>query len=128
MNKKYELNATPEQIEKLKKAIHVGSPLGVALTFSGITWTTWYYWNEIAAVVSYCKERDMIQNEKKNVKSGISFDVIQESVENAKSESSMTTSKGVREPSGEAIAKYRTNRTDTSYYNAINNAIKYFKD
>ena len=119
MNKKYELNATPEQIEKLRKAIHVGSPLGIALTFSGISWTTWYYWNEIAAVVSYCKERDMIQNEKKNVKSGISFDAIQESVENARSESSMTNSKGVREPSGEAITKYRTNRTFQAFADKV---------
>ena len=107
MNKKYELNATPEQITKLKQALGVGSPLTVALAFSGISTTTYYYWIEIAAVVSYVRSQEFAKKEKENIRSGVSFSEIQDSIQESEL---LTASKKAKEPSPEAIQRYKMSR------------------
>ena len=46
-----------EKIKKLHDALAIGSPLKIALRYSGIAAATFYYWASIASVVAFCREQ-----------------------------------------------------------------------
>ena len=48
------------KIKKLQNALSIGSPLKVALKYSGIKYADYLYWLSICAVVDYCTEQEAI--------------------------------------------------------------------
>ena len=103
--KKLKLNASEEEIEKLIKALKAGSPLNLALQFSHISTTTYYYWVAMYSVVVEIKSQDELESLKAD-KYGISIDSIKEiAADNAaKKKSAMGA---FIEPRAESLLKYR---------------------
>lgn len=117
---KYSINATDEQLEKLYKSLHVGSPLDTALIYSGIAKSTYYFWVATASVVKYVREEEFIRIQNSDVESGISFAAIKEKVmeENKTRESSLGIG-GFVEPKPETILKYKTDKNYKQYADKI---------
>ena len=112
-NIKYQINVSEEQINNLKKALHVGSPLSTALKFAGISRSTYYYWVAIASLVRYVKEQEFAKQQSDLVDAGISFAAIKESIQEDQKETEhhQSTIDAFIEPTPESILKYKTNRS-----------------
>lgn len=111
--KKYEINATESQLDNLYKALHTGSPLDIALTYSRINKTTYYFWLANACVARYCKEEDFLRMQQDD---GNSLMAIREKLEEDNAEK--TTSMGVGafiDPTQEQILRYRNNKSYKKY-------------
>lgn len=105
--KKLEITATPEELEKLKKALKAGSPLHIALQYANISSTTYYYWVAMYSVVVEIKSQDELEDLKAD-DFGVSIDMIKEMAANnaAKKKSSMGA---FIEPSALSLMQYRNN-------------------
>lgn len=126
--KKYELGATEEQVETFKKAIHLGTPLEVALSYAGISPSTYYYWVEIASVVAYVKDGENIRRQDESIQSGIGVSQVREDIRNGMLvEPQMRSSIGYhREPKGDAIQRYRTNGYYRVFADQVHAMVKEF--
>jgi len=118
---KYKINVSEEQLDKFYKALHVGSPLNVALSFAGISKTTYILWIEIASVVRYCKEMDMLKEEADILQTGIDMSEIKQEIEqaNANTGNSQITVSAYKKPNGESILRYRNNLAYQKYADEV---------
>lgn len=109
--KKLEVNATPEQLDRLYKALGIGTPISIACQMVGISLTTYYYWVAIYSVVVYCKEQDELEEIEKLSKAGVSIQEIKE-LSAASTIGHRKSAIGTYiEPKQESILQYRNSLT-----------------
>ena len=115
--KKYEINATPQQLDNLYKAIHCGSPLDIALSYAGISKTTYYFWLATACIAKYCKEEDFLRSQ---IDSGDMFAAIREKVDADNDEEKCKLGVGgFVQPSPEQVQRYRNNQRFKKYADEV---------
>lgn len=120
-NVKYVINASDDQIANLKKALHVGSPLDVALKYSRISKATFYYWVAIANVVKAAREQEFIRLQEEEVNSGVSMSDVQMCVDNENKANSGAkyTIDAFIQPTKESLMKYRNNKRFKEYADKV---------
>ena len=125
-NIKYQIKATNEQLEKLYKSLHVGSPLNVALSFAGIPMATYCFWQQIASVVAYQKEIDDLKELDQAMKSGASFSQVRNEMADAQTFEThkATAISAYREPSAEMILRYKNNKSFRDFANQVYQIIR----
>lgn len=103
--KKYSINASEEQIDKLVKSLKLGSPLNIALQFANISATTYYYWVAMYSIVLEIKSQDELEQMGANML-GVSIESIKDLAlnNNPKKKTSMNA---YIEPSAESLMQYR---------------------
>lgn len=106
--KKYSINATEEQIDKLVKSLKLGSPLNIALQYANISATTYYYWVAMYSIVFEAKNQDELK-ELDADKMGLSIESIKD-MANESMPRKKTAMNAYIEPSAESMMQYR-NRT-----------------
>lgn len=105
--KKLEITTSLESIERLKKALKGGSPLQIALQYSGIAATTYYYWVAMYSIVLEAKSQDELESVNAS-KFGVSIDEVKEIAAN-NSATKKTALGAYIEPSAESLLQYRNN-------------------
>lgn len=106
--KKLEITASEEELHKLKTALASGSPLLIALQYSGISQATYYYWVAMYSVVVEAKSQDELESFNANYY-GVSIDEIKDMVSH-NAPSKKTALGAFIEPSAESLLQYRNNK------------------
>lgn len=105
--KKLTITASTEQLDQLKKALRVGTPISIALSMVGISLATYIYWVAVYSVVEYCKEQEELETLEKLTKAGISIQEIKDmtaATTHGHAKSGINT---YIEPKQEAILQYK---------------------
>lgn len=104
--KKFEINATQEQLNQLYDSLQIGAPIKVALFYAGISSATYYWWVEIASNVRYLKEKAELEKQEGYIKSGLDVHSISKE---ALTENTMGKSRFLEavEPSGDMLLRYK---------------------
>lgn len=111
MKEKYNINATDEQIENLVKAFAIGSPLTIALNYSGISKVTFYYWVALSCIVKSFQEIDYTQIQKTVVDDETLEQVKNKTFEDNQSQTGFKGSIDAWiEPTEKNLTLYRNNR------------------
>ena len=117
--KKLELNTTPDQLERLYKALAVGTPLTIACQMVGISIATYYYWVAIYSVVVYCKEQEELEEIEKLSKMGISVQEIKELSAAATQGHKKSAIGTFIEPKAESILAYKNSLSFRRFANEV---------
>ena len=107
--KKLEITATEEQLNKLYTALNGGTPLTLALQFSGISAPTYYYWVAMDSIVQTVKNQEELEELERLAKSGVSIQEIRELASSVKPQK-RTGIDAYIEPKQESILAYKNSR------------------
>lgn len=107
--KKLEITVTQEDINKLQQALAAGSPLLIALQYSGISQATYFYWVAMYSIVLEAKGQEEMED-MDATKYGVSIDNINDVVASA-SPGKKTALGAYIEPSQESLLQYKNNVT-----------------
>lgn len=123
---KYKLNVSEQQLTKLYTALGVGSPLAIALTYAGISKSTYVLWTEIASIAKYCIEKEQMKNDLNVDDYGIDLKRVKATIEATRQASgnSRITIDSYKLPTEESVLRYKTNNNFKIYANQILEIIK----
>ena len=105
------INATPDQLERLYKALKVGTPISVACSMVGLSLATYYYWVAVYSTVVYVKEQDELEKIEKLSQAGISIQEIKDLTAQATISTRKSQIGTYIEPKQETILQYRNSVT-----------------
>lgn len=114
-NKFYRVNITNEQWENLWKALHVGSPIQIALSFAGVKTSTYYYMVKLYSTVEYCNAMEQL-NDQEDTEDAMAM--------NQHDSHSNIAVAAYKEPAAEMIEQYMTNPEFKEYANEIHDKME----
>jgi len=123
----YRIKVDENKINNLKAALSVGTPLTVALSYSGISASTWFYWLSLASIVVYIKEMEEIRENAEITKAGVSLVEIQENAIDLQSSTTFKKSSAIGtfvEPTPESLLRYKSNELFRNYCNEVYDMVK----
>ncbi len=121
--KKLEIKATEEQLNKLYNSLMAGTPIMLALTYSGISQATYYYWVAIYSIVVAVKTQEEIEEIEQLANSGVSIQQVRDMASAALNNKKSAVGTFI-EPSQESILQYKNNRKFHNFADKVFEIVK----